>query len=145
MSCVKHRQYLDTHCRVCAKAFGKHTKYLCKNSLPILQALGTDLTNDDENIHLCNSCYLTSKRVSPTSSSTRPTIIWAKHNDSHREVCDVKCKGGRRKKSTSSGRLHNIYDQSHVIFLLFLFIKSMIRPIVTVSHALSATLQYTIQ
>ena len=52
----------------------------------------------------CNSCYLTSKRVSPTSSSTRPTIIWTKHNDSHCEVCDVKCKGGRHKKSTSSGR-----------------------------------------
>lgn len=102
MSCLKHQQYLDTHCRVCGRTFGKHTKYLCKSYSHIMVALEIDSANDDENIHpkdFCNSCYLTAKRVSLSSH-----IIWTKHDDNHCEVCDVKCKGGRRKKSTSSGR-----------------------------------------
>ena len=105
-SCEKHQHYLDSHCRVCGKAFGKHTKYLCINSLTTLEALGIDTTNDQENIHpnsFCNSCYLISKHVSH-SSSTRPKIMWSKHDDNHCTVCDVMCKGGRRRKTTSSGR-----------------------------------------
>ena len=102
-SCEKHQHYLDSHCRVCGKAFGKHTKYLCINSLTTLEALGIDTTNDQENIHpnsFCNSCYLISKCVSH-SSSTRPKIMWSKHDDNHCTVCDIMCKGGRRRKTTS--------------------------------------------
>ena len=62
MSSTKHQQFLYSHCRVCGKTFGKKTSYTCSKYLTILEALGIDPDNDNDDIHPgCYSCYLTAK------------------------------------------------------------------------------------
>lgn len=81
---------------------------VCKRYIEVLEVLGVDPTNDDDNVHpesFCNSCYLTAKRaLSKCTSSSRQSITWTPHEDNSCLICDVKCIGGRPKKVTSSGR-----------------------------------------
>uniref|UniRef100_A0A1X7U4H6 RAG1 importin-binding domain-containing protein n=1 Tax=Amphimedon queenslandica TaxID=400682 RepID=A0A1X7U4H6_AMPQE len=107
-SSIKHKKYLDNHCRVCGKAFDKTRKYMCKQYIEILEVLGVDPSNDDDNVHpesFCNSCYLTAKRASvKCTSSSWQSITWTHHDNNSCLICDVKCIGGRPKKVTSGGR-----------------------------------------
>ena len=110
MSSTKHQQFLNSHCRVCGKTFGKKTRYTCSKYLTILEGLGIDPANDNDDIHpgsFCNSCYLTAKRLPHSSSKIRPVrahVEWLAHSDSYCQICDGQCKGGRPKKSSSGGR-----------------------------------------
>ena len=113
MSCTKHQQFLNNHCRVCGKLFGKNTIYPCGKYASVIELFGVDPTKDDEEVHpgsYCNSCYLTAKRASRSGSVTthnhpiRTCVEWIPHDDNHCDVCDVLSKGGRPKKSKSGGR-----------------------------------------
>lgn len=109
MSLDKHEDFLHKHCRVCCKPLGRSTKYNCKKYPSILQVMEVNVSGDNEKIHpkyFCNSCYLTAKRASHSSRgcAVRPVTEWLPHSESYCQICDKMSKGGRPKKSTSSGR-----------------------------------------
>ncbi len=111
----KHQVFLNKHCRVCSKNLGK-TQYRCVKYTMILSHFGLDPTLDNIEIHpesFCNSCYLTAKRGSETT--TRVPINWPPHTEIDCFVCDQKCKGGRPKKSTSRGRPSALQQHLHSI------------------------------
>ena len=100
--------FLARHCRVCCKGSGRHY-YKCCQYVPLMECLGVDLSGDEAEIHpesFCNSCYLTAKRLLSRSdaNSLHSPAQWYPHNETICDVCDVKCKGGRPKKSSKAGR-----------------------------------------
>ena len=102
----KHMGFLARHCRVCCKGSGRHY-YKCCQYVPLMECLGVDLSGDEAEIHpesFCNSCYLTAKRLLSRSdaNSLHSPAQWYPHNETICDVCDVKCKGGRPKKSSKS-------------------------------------------
>ncbi len=110
----KHLDFLSTHCRVCSKALGK-TKYSCSKYLTVLAHFGVNTGSDNSHIHpeyFCNSCYLTAKRIAKSDgqSTSRIATEWLPHNDTFCLICDVSCKGGRPKKTSSGGRPTNLHQ-----------------------------------
>ena len=109
----RHLEFLNNHCRVCCKRFGK-SKYSCFRYPSILRHYGIDPSLDHIEIHpdsFCNSCYLTAKRdhESSTDSDRAIPVEWKPHDEISCTICDNRCKGGRPKKS-SCGRPSQIHQ-----------------------------------
>uniref|UniRef100_A0A1X7V608 RING-type domain-containing protein n=1 Tax=Amphimedon queenslandica TaxID=400682 RepID=A0A1X7V608_AMPQE len=119
MTSSKHQLYLDNHCRLCGKPFGKKTNYTCSKYTSIVELFGVDHSCDQFDIHpssFCNSCYLAAMRVKRTTPHTcknlSPSVEWFPHNE---EICDV-CNGQRRgrpkKRKHPGGRPSNL--EAHI-------------------------------
>lgn len=106
-----HVSFLERHCRVCCKVLGKQ-KYLCSHHESLLKSLGVNLSSDNPEIHpqyFCNYCYLSAKKhMCGQQSCTLSPTQWLPHSDTCCTVCDVRSKGGRPKKKSSSGRPSSI-------------------------------------
>ena len=103
-----HITFVERHCRVCCKVLGKQ-KYQCSHHESLLMSLGVDLSSDSPEIHpqyFCNYCYLSAKKqmCGQQSCTTLSPTQWLPHSETSCTVCDVKRKGGRPKKKSSSGR-----------------------------------------
>ena len=95
---------------MCGKPHRKATRCSYSKYSSILQVLGVNTCNDNEDIHppaFCNSCYLTAKR-----SGTRRVVEWQLHNEAYCHICDDMSKGGRPKKSSSGG--HPSHLKTHI-------------------------------
>ena len=102
ISCNKHQQFLDNHCRVCGKLFGKK-KYSCMKYPTIVEVLGVDHCSNKEEVHpawFCNNCYLATKRVlrsssasTPSQTSQTPALEWLPHNNTYCFTCDGQHRG----------------------------------------------------
>ena len=107
-----HQQFLDPHCRVCGKRFGKG-KYDILKYREVAEIFNINPESDCAEVHpkcLCNSCYLTAKRISLMRSkggvinTQKVPIKWLPHDDINCQVCTVKVQGGKTKKTTAGGR-----------------------------------------
>ena len=96
---------------MCCKVLGKQ-KYLCSHHESLLKSLGVNLSSDNPEIHpqyFCNYCYLSAKKhMCGQQSCTLSPTQWLPHSDTCCTVCDVRSKGGRPKKKSSSGRPSSI-------------------------------------
>ena len=66
MATKKHQDFLNSHCRVRSRALGKIRYRTTKYQL-LLEYWGVDPTSNIADVHpqfFCNSCYLTSKKIS---------------------------------------------------------------------------------
>ena len=89
------------------------------NYTTILEVYGLDPTCSSDQQHksinppfFCPNCYVTAKwNVSTGNKPNRVPVEWLPHNDSFCPVCDVKCKGGRPKKSTSNAGRPSLLHQ----------------------------------
>ena len=89
---------------MCCKVLGKQN-HRCSQHDSLLRSLGVDVSSDKAEVHpefFCNYCYLAAKKCCNQSSQTPSCFIeWLPHNDTHCNICDVRCKGGRPKKCSS--------------------------------------------
>ena len=107
MSYPKHQQFLDNHCRVCGKPFGKKTRYSCSKYHSIVEVFGVNYNDNNEEVHpesFCNNCYMTAKRVlhSAKNHPIPACVEWLPHDSSYCHICDGQ-RRGRPKKSTHPG------------------------------------------
>ena len=106
MPMKKHQNFLKSHCRVCSRALGK-TRYRTTKYEQILNCWDVNPGSDITDVHpeyFCNSCYLTSKKLSAGSQDKGVSFEWSPHSEEYCHVCDTFCKGGRLKRKHSSGR-----------------------------------------
>ena len=119
----KHLDFLSNHCRVCSKVLGK-SKYSCSKYTQVLSLLGVDIGSDNSHIHpenFCNSCYMTAKRITKSEGqpSSQTVTEWLPHDDTFCFVCDVHCKGGRPRKTSSGGRPTKLQQNIRTVALKF--------------------------
>ena len=115
MSISTHTSFLERHCRVCCKVLGKQN-HRCSQHDSLLRSLGVDVSSDKAEVHpefFCIYCYLAAKKCCNQSSQTPSRLIeWLPHNDTHCNICDVRCKGGRPKKCSSRPSLISTHIKS---------------------------------
>lgn len=104
----KHQDYLDNHCRVCAKRLGV-TKYNVSTHNNIMTHFGIIRSSDKIEVHpqfFCHSCFRTATLTSSNKCEQLNWVVkeWLAHDENSCDVCDHKCKGGWPKKRKSSGR-----------------------------------------
>ena len=148
MATKKHQDFLNSHCRVCSRALCK-TRYRTTKYELLLEYWGVDPTSDITDVHpqfFCNSCYLTSKKLSG-SKDRGVCFEWSPHNDQQCHICDNLCKGGRPKRKWSSGRPTNISQHINSIaspvpnFTLNQLLDDQYKAIVTCCQCHSAAIK----